>query len=69
MTALDILFNLRQQRRDAHIQPDFVPENALFRALDGSAVENPKQQLNEAFRQGKIRLHRTVNGRSVELID
>ena len=69
MTALDALFNLRQQRRDAHIHPDFVPEVELFRVLNGSPVESTKQQLNEAFRQGKIRLHRTVNGRSVELID
>jgi hypothetical protein len=69
MTALDILFNLRQQRRGAHIQPDFVPEIELLRALYSSPVESTKQQLNEAYQQGKIRLHRTINGRSVELID
>ena len=69
MTALEAIFMLRQQRRDKRIHPDHVPESTLFGFLDSCPPDDYKKQLNEAYRQGKIIIHRTLNGRSIELID
>ena len=71
MTVLEQLQTLREIRVAAHIEPTHVPDIQLFRALDeqGIPAQQARKELNEAFRQGIIRVHRTINGRSIELID
>ena len=69
MTAIEALSLLLQRRREKRVMPDFIPEIDLFLFLRNYPNENYKQQLNEAFRQGKIKIHRTINGRSIELVE
>ena len=71
MTAIEQLQVLREARVTAHVEPTHVPDILLFQALDrqGIPAQQTRKELNEAFRQGIIRVHRTINGQSIELID
>ncbi len=60
---LKILKELRDKRRNNHIAPEFVPQNELPRREQGW-----RNELNEAYKEGYIKVHRGINQNLIELV-
>ncbi len=56
---------LRQARRDRHVAPDYVVYNELSANVDEDLL---RQQLNQAFKEGYIKVHRGINHQLIELL-
>ena len=57
-----ILKSLRDDRRNRHIFPDFVPFNEIPKRDD------LRDALNQAYKEGYIKVHRGINHNLIELI-
>lgn len=60
---LQILKELRDNRRRNKIAPEFVPQNELPRREQGW-----RNELNEAYKEGYITVHRGINQNLIELL-
>lgn len=60
---LKILKELRDKRRNSHIAPEFVSQNELPRREQGW-----RNELNEAYSEGYIKVHRGINQNLIELV-
>ena len=57
-----ILKDLRDERRNRRIAPDYIPFNML------PGYEGLRDALNEAYKEGYIKVHRGVNYNLIELV-
>ena len=56
------LKTLRDDRRSRHISPEFIPFNEI------PNCKNLRDALNQAYREGYIKVHRGINQNLIELI-
>lgn len=57
-----ILKDLRDERRNRRIAPDYIPFNKL------PEREGLRDALNEAYKEGYIKVHRGLNCNLIELV-
>ena len=57
-----ILKDLRDERRNRHIFPEFIPFNEIPKRDDLRGL------LNEAYKEGYIKVHRGINQNLIELV-
>jgi hypothetical protein len=57
-----ILKDLRDERRNRKINPDYIPFNKL------PEREGLRDALNEAYKEGYIKVHRGLNYNLIELV-
>lgn len=60
---LRVLKELRDNRRRNHIAPEFIPQNELPRRKQGW-----RNELNDAYKEGYIKVHRGINHNLIELV-
>ena len=58
------LVNARNSRRERHIAPEYIPLNELSL----SDEINLRDELNIAYKEGYIKVHRGINQKLIELL-
>lgn len=66
LSLLLLIKSLRQQRRDSQIVPDYVPFNDLY--ATSTDKDSLRKRLNDAYRDGFIKVHEGLNQKLIELI-
>lgn len=65
MDTLKVLTNLVNKRKQEKRTPPWVDFAELMNAIQAEV----KNELNEAYRMGIIKVHPTLNSKSIELIE
>ena len=62
----EALVNARNSRRERHIAPEYIPVNEL--SVSGIDEANLRDELNIAYREGYIKVHRGINQKLIQLL-